>query len=391
MAATRSKPEIADIPMLPVLSWADLHVKRGAGAPTVLDLPGARFVTSGRVAIAQALSLAEVGRDCEVLLPAYHCPSMVQPVLWAQARPVFYRINADTSPDVDDIESRISSATRAILAAHFFGLTFDFTRLRAICDERDIVLIEDCAHTISRSIAGSPVGTFGDFVIASPRKFLPTQDGGLIYSRKGTRVDTKLERLGIRYELKIALNTLEYASQYGRMGLMGSIAAYIGGRDSKENARNSDKSDDSQKSTIGMESEYVDKRFDRRSINGRMSAFSKVVLRSLSLQDIFEARQRNFKILKDNLSELANGRLLFDLNDGRSVPYIVPVEIDRPEKDHGKLLEARVPVWRWEYLASGVCPQSNYYSQSLLQFPCHQSLSDQELEVLIDRIKAVLN
>jgi hypothetical protein len=69
----------ARVPVTPVLSLAAFG--RSAGSiPSVLDAGPARLVTSGRVAIALALRQMGVGPGDAVLVPSYHCASMIEPL-----------------------------------------------------------------------------------------------------------------------------------------------------------------------------------------------------------------------------------------------------------------------------------------------------------------------
>ena len=79
------------IPTLPLLSLQSFAVPQGEHVPSVLDFPLVKFVTSGRVAIALALQQMKIGKDDKVLLPAYHCGAMVEPIIWVGATPVFYK------------------------------------------------------------------------------------------------------------------------------------------------------------------------------------------------------------------------------------------------------------------------------------------------------------
>ena len=88
----------------------------------------------------------KIGKNDKVLLPAYHCIAMVEPVVWSNATPVFYKINADTSVDLDDIRTRLDSSTKLLLITHYFGFPQDLSKLRIFCDEHHILMLEDCAH-----------------------------------------------------------------------------------------------------------------------------------------------------------------------------------------------------------------------------------------------------
>ena len=55
-----------------------------------------------------------------------------------------------------------------------------------------------------------------------------------------------------------------------------------------------------------------------------------------------------------------------------------------------KLKMAGVPIWRWEDSALGHCTVTDEYAFSLLQLPCHQELTDQEIEWMTDTIRRIM-
>jgi perosamine synthetase len=83
-----------------------------------LDAGAVRHVNRGCMALGLALQHDQIGNADEILLPAYHCISMVEPVIWRGARPVFYRINADTSVNLNDISTKVTARTRAFIISH---------------------------------------------------------------------------------------------------------------------------------------------------------------------------------------------------------------------------------------------------------------------------------
>lgn len=77
----------------------------------------------------------------------------------------------------------LSDSTRAILVIHEFGVPHPhISELRSLCDERQIPLIEDCAHTVdSRWPDGRLVGSVGDYIIYSLPKIFAIPCGGLVF------------------------------------------------------------------------------------------------------------------------------------------------------------------------------------------------------------------
>ena len=171
---SRPKP-----PRLPTLGWATFAAAKQATVPCILDHPVTVYTSSGRAAIALALRELRIGRGDRVLVPTYHCPTMIAPVAASGATPLFFPIDAGGTPRIESLATNDDlSGVRAMIAAHYFGLPQPMARIRRFCDERNIALIEDCAHAMFGQADGRPVGSWGDYAIASLTKFLPTTEGG---------------------------------------------------------------------------------------------------------------------------------------------------------------------------------------------------------------------
>ncbi|MBK8121806.1 MAG: DegT/DnrJ/EryC1/StrS family aminotransferase [Sulfuritalea sp.] len=79
---------------------------------------------------------------------------------------------------------------KALLATHFFGIPQQLESLSAWCAKREITLVEDCSHVLFHEHHRPPgTGVCGGFVVSSPYKFVPSPDGGLLYSRQADRLD----------------------------------------------------------------------------------------------------------------------------------------------------------------------------------------------------------
>ena len=208
------------IPTSPVLSLASFSTAKHQHVPSVLDAGGAKFVTSGKRAIALALQQMKIGKNDKVLLPAYHCIAMVEPVIWVKATPVFYKINSDTSVDLDDIQARLDGSTKLLLVVHYFGFPQNLPKICIFCNEHNILLLEDCAHSFFGEYDGRPLGSFGDYAIASTIKFFPTSEGGCLVSSRHPTSSLHLESAGVGFEMKAALNALERGFEYGRLGFL---------------------------------------------------------------------------------------------------------------------------------------------------------------------------
>jgi perosamine synthetase len=155
------------VPLAPVLSLAAFTGRGDAPVPSILDAGAALLVTSGRIAIGLALRAMGVGQGDVVLMPAYHSLSMIPPVLWRGAEARFYRVTPDAQVDLADVAAKLDRRVKAIVVTHYFGFPQQMAPIRAWCDQHRVALLEDCAHSFFGEHAGRPIGSSGDYAIAS--------------------------------------------------------------------------------------------------------------------------------------------------------------------------------------------------------------------------------
>lgn len=138
---------------------------------------------SGTSALHGALVAHDVKKDDEVIVPSYTFISTVNSPLFVGARPVFADIEDNTyglSPE--DVESKITKNTKAIIPVHYAGMPCDIKAIKDIAEDHNLVVIEDNAESFGASIDGKMVGTFGDSAMVSfcQNKIITTGDGGAI-------------------------------------------------------------------------------------------------------------------------------------------------------------------------------------------------------------------
>ena len=153
-SADSSKPWLGARPALPpsvVLgSW-----RRGA-LPPPLDAGRVTFYVKARNGIWQLIRALGVQEPDVVLVPSYNCGAELDAVLKAPATARFYRVDGSARVDFDDLRQAIDARTRAVLVTHYFGLPQpDLAAIVELCREHDLFLIEDCAHALYSTHAGS--------------------------------------------------------------------------------------------------------------------------------------------------------------------------------------------------------------------------------------------
>src|SRR2546425_12939059 len=74
-----------------------------------------------RNAIYHSLSLLGIERGSRVLAPSYICRAAIDPLIAYGTDVDFYKVRADCSIDLKDLEARITPRTQAVLIVHYFG------------------------------------------------------------------------------------------------------------------------------------------------------------------------------------------------------------------------------------------------------------------------------
>jgi dTDP-4-amino-4,6-dideoxygalactose transaminase len=381
----------ARIPTKPVLSRASFG--GGGHAPSILDVREARLVTSGRVAIALALRQMGVGAGDRVLVPSYHCASMIEPVVWLGATPVFYRIHGDTQVNLDDVAAKLAGA-KVLLATNYFGFPQNLSALRAFCDQHGLMLLEDCAHCFLGEHNGQPVGSFGDYAIASTMKFFPIYEGGCLVSARHSLAPVRLEAGGFKFEAKMAVNAFEDGFEYKRLRSVQRLLALPLGLKNfvlgqlKRRGKGAPPAMAPRSSEGGFG-------FDPAWLHKRGSLFTRLMLRLVSRGRMGALRRRHYQRLQAALAGLPGCRPLHAALPERVYPWVFPLYVERPEPVFDSLKRDGVPIVRfaeflWQGVDASVCSASAELSRHVLQFPCHQELQEQELDWMIDQIKAAL-
>jgi perosamine synthetase len=144
-------------------------------------------VNSGTSALHLAVTAAGIGPGDEVIVPALCFVAAATAVVQNGGVPVICDAEPDSlTIDVALAERLIGPRTKAILAVHFWGYPSDAARLRALCDNYGLILIEDCAQALGASAGGKKLGTYGDYATCafSVRKHVACGEGGMVLCRR---------------------------------------------------------------------------------------------------------------------------------------------------------------------------------------------------------------
>lgn len=344
-------------------------------------------VSAGRYAIAFALMAAGVKGSERVLLPAYHCGSMVEPALWLGAEVGFYRLQKDLSPDREHLEDLLQRGAKVVVATRFFGFPQGIERTRELCDRYGAVLVEDCAHALYGGGEDSPPGYVGDFAVASTWKFCPGPDGGLVCSNAGPVRWPPVERPDLGRQARAVYRVMERALRQmfspvskGRRHYVEAHSAEGGSAAGLEPVASPLRTDCSG----GM------RWFDAKEAGLGSTLMAKVMFRRIDFRRSATARRDNYRFLLDRCSALGRARPLYgELPEG-VIPYVFPLVLEHPAEDFRRLKYRGFPIWRWDELAVSDCEVSQAYRRSLLQLPCHEDLRPRDRAWLGEALDTVL-
>jgi len=120
-----------------------------------------------------------VQKDDEVITTAFSWFSDASIIQLLGANVVFCDIELNHyGIKVSDLEKKINANTKALILPHLFGLVHpEIDKIAFICDQHNIILIEDCAQAHGASLNGKLAGTFGDVAAFS---FYPTKNLGAL-------------------------------------------------------------------------------------------------------------------------------------------------------------------------------------------------------------------
>jgi len=137
---------------------------------------------SGRSAFYAILKSLNLEKDSKVLLQAFTCNAAINPILWANLKPIYIDCDKDDfNISVNDLKNKIKPENKVLVIQHTFGLPANMDEVMFIVRQNDMILIEDCAHSLGAEFNGQKVGTFGkaSFFSFSRDKIISSVYGGM--------------------------------------------------------------------------------------------------------------------------------------------------------------------------------------------------------------------
>lgn len=393
------------LPPHPLLRTSDLRGPASTpNLPRLIAEAGVRRFYNARAALYQlARALRASGRS-SILLPAFHCPSVVEPVLRAGMRPVFYRIDRSMEVDASDVLARLDGDVAAAVFINYLGFPSRFEPLLAELRARGILAIEDCAHACVSVDPLELAGRRADAAVYSFWKLVPSGVGGGLWLSPDAALEfPALGRAPLRDSAVRAKNLFEelvaglgddslVAQAYDRIERARVRAKSIlasRGRPPVEGTRPPVEAD------LAPQEESREYFFDPRLAESRLPWMAEQIMARADLREIVGARRRNYLALAGELHPPAMFEAVLPALPARISPLAYPVAL-RDRSTHDVLLRARgVPVWTFgstlhrvlfETADPAVAADARHLSDTLLLVPVHQMLTEAQMTVFADTI-----
>jgi perosamine synthetase len=159
----------------------------------VPQFPGLIGTFMGRDALSLAISHLDLTENDTVVLPMFTCQDVLKSFV-GKCQVRFYDVGPDLTIDPNELRASLqgSRQIKMMLITNYFGFLQPYRHeIKKLAAEREICLIEDCAHSLLTEGSGDT----GDFSTNSLRKILPLRDGGgLLVNGRGKAILPKYRR-----------------------------------------------------------------------------------------------------------------------------------------------------------------------------------------------------
>lgn len=138
--------------------------------------------SSGTAALWSMYDAIGLKSNDEILCPAYTFFATNTPIFLTGATPVLVDCDEYGNMNVNEIENKITSRTKAIVVTHMWGYPCQMDKIRDIADKYHLYLLEDCSHAHGGSYKGKKLGEWGDVAAFSLQgnKIITGGEGGIL-------------------------------------------------------------------------------------------------------------------------------------------------------------------------------------------------------------------
>jgi len=310
-------------------------------------------VCNGTIALDLVLKALGIKGGDEVITTPFTFIATSNSVLYQGAKPVFADIDEKTyNINPDEVLEKITAKTKAVIGVHLFGHPFDVKPLMEICEDYNLVLIEDAAQAHGAEYNGKKVGSFGIGCFSFyPTKNMTTGEGGMITTNDANIADKirLLRNHGDKGKYDHVMLGYNYR--------MTNIQAAIGTEQLRKlDALNKKRRENAEYLTNNIKANGLIKPFERKNVK---HVYHQYVI-----------RVKRFPMSRDEFMQYLTNREI-----GCAIHYPKPIYKQKLYKKLG-------------YKAS--CPIAEEVAKEVLSIPVHPSLSEEELKYIVETINGVV-
>lgn len=140
-------------------------------------------VSNGSCALDLCMQGLNLKKGDEVIVTNFTIISCISSIIRAGAKPVLIDIDLKSwNMDVSKITEKITENTKALMAVHIYNLPINMDKIKKICSDNNLILVEDAAEQIGQKFKNKMVGSFGDVSCFSfySNKNITCGEGGMI-------------------------------------------------------------------------------------------------------------------------------------------------------------------------------------------------------------------
>lgn len=311
---------------------------------------------SGTAALHAGLYALGIGDGDEVITSPFTFVASANPILMQNAKVVFADISSeDFNLDPKEVEKKITHKTKAILPIDLYGQVYDYDLMKIIAENNNLKILEDACQAVGAEYKGMKAGNFGDVSAFSlyATKNIMSGEGGMITTNDEEIVE-KCKRF--RHHGQSEKTRYEYWD-IGYNYRMTDISAAIG----------------------LVQLKKIEELNEKRRLNAEMFTQGLAGIKGLILPNILNDRKHvfhqytiriteEFKTSREKLMEFLERN-----NIGSTVYYPKPLHLH--------------PHFAKLGYKEGDFPVAERLAKEVLSLPVHPSLTKEEIELIIDKIK----
>lgn len=377
----------------------------GAAAPLrelLARSPAFRYTYKARGAIQQVMQgLAKRDARRVALVPAFHCPTVIQPLLRAGFEVRFFGVELDLRVDRAHFLAQMDVDVAAVVLINYFGFENDAAWVAAQCQSAGALLIEDWSHSFLRCAPLRLAGEHGDVAVYSPWKIVPCGVGGIVRAlHGGLDLDFALEAVPFKESARVCKRLLEESVM--NLAPDSAVRRVYSWLEAHRVARKQGQGSDAIAGQAAEASSAVESSYPEHAwfFASAMPAISRRILEGQALAGMVAARRERYRQWAAALGERAEVQLIHRELDDDTCPWALPILLrgrsgrDRALRSRGVSFftfgETPHALFAQAALPPAVRERTMQLVNETLCFPIHPQVSRADIEHGVAALDAVI-